>query len=94
MGFDLKKAAIKSLLPMVEDFLPMLDQAIEDYRNEWAAKISLQEGDDVVAILFSREKRTYINICVLSADDQVKQQLVVMLFSDFVMKLIAEFKKS
>lgn len=93
MAFDIKKAAIKSLLPMVIDFLPILDKAIEDYKKDWGKKVSLQEGEDVVGILFSSEGKTYINICVMDPDNKVKQQLSVMLFSEFVNTLISEFKK-
>lgn len=79
---------------MVIDFLPMLDQAIEDYRNEWAAKEQLLPGEDIVGVLFSAKKVTYINICVLTPENSIKKQLVVMPFSEFVMKLISEFKKA
>jgi hypothetical protein len=93
MGFDLKKAALKQLLPMAIDLLPMLDNAIEDYRNEWAAKEQLEPGEDIVGVLFTAKKVTHINICVLSSDNAIKKQLVVMPFSEFVMKLVQEFKK-
>jgi hypothetical protein len=94
MSFDIKKSAIKLLLPTVIDFLPVLDQAIDDYRNEWAKKVSIEDGEDVVGILFSKDKKTYINICVLTPDNKVKTELISMLFSDFVIKIIDEFKKS
>ena len=94
MGFDIKKAKIKSLLPMVIDFLPMLDQAVEDFKNEWAKKSELLPGEDIVGVLFSQDHKTYITIGILSAENHIRKELTVMLFSDFVMKLISEFKKA
>jgi len=94
MSFNIKKAAIKSLLPMVIDFLPVLDSASKDYCDQWAKRLNIEPGEQITGMLFNAEGKMYITICVLSADNFIKKQVETLTFSDFVIKLINEFKKS
>jgi len=94
MAFDLKKAAIKAVLPMVTDFLPMLDGAVDDYRKSWIQKRPLEPGEDIVCVLFFLDGKMYITISVLDADNKLIEQLQTMLFADFVKTLLEAFKNS
>jgi hypothetical protein len=91
---DFKKMAIKAVLPLLDDFLPKIDGAVEDYRLSWIEKRPLAPGEDVVCVLFMKEKRMYISVVVISEDNRIIEQLETLLFSDFVQKLVEEFKNS
>ena len=94
MAFDFKKASIKAVLPMVTDFLPMLDGAVGDYRESWKEKRPLLPGEDIVCTLFFYEAKMYISVVVIDADNKIIDKLQTMLFSDFVINLIEVFKNS
>lgn len=92
--FDLKKAGIKAVLPMITDFLPMLDEAVGSYRMEWIQKRPLNPGEDIVCVLFFKDSKMWITVAVINAENTVIEQLQTMLFADFVTKLIDTFKNS
>lgn len=92
MNFLPKNLIIRSILPLVDEYLPLLDKAISEYREEWTKKFKIEEGEDIVCMLFSKEDKTYISILVLTADNNIRCQLETSLFSDFVKKLITLFK--
>jgi hypothetical protein len=94
MAFDLKKNALKMVLPMVTDFLPQLDPAIDDYKKSWVEKRPLLPGEDIVCIIFSVKGRTLLTVAVIDENNAVIQQLKTMSFSDFVTELIEAFKNS
>ncbi|MEI6435235.1 MAG: hypothetical protein WCP32_10350 [Bacteroidota bacterium] len=94
MGFDLKKSAIKAVLPMVTDFLPTLDGAVDDYRKSWIEKRPLLQGEDVVCVLFFEKSKMHITVAVINEENKIIEQLQTMLFSDFVTNLINAFKNS
>ena len=92
VNFLPKNLIIRSILPLVDEYLPLLDKAISEYREEWTKKFKIEEGEDIVCMLFSKEDKTYISILVLTADNNIRCQLETSLFSDFVKKLITLFK--
>ncbi len=94
MGFDFKKQAIKAMLPMVTDFLPQLDPAVDDYRKSWIAKRPLEPGEDIVCVLFFENERMHITVAVINEKNTIIEQLQTMLFSEFVTELINVFKNS
>lgn len=94
MAFDIKKSAIKALLPMVTEYLPMLDPAVEDYRKSWIEKRPLLQGEDIVCVLFFKDQRMFITVAVINAQNAIIEQLETLLFADFVTNLLNIFKNS
>ena len=94
MSFSLKKSAIKAVLPMVTEYLPMLDPAVEEYRKSWIEKRPLLDKEYIVCVLFFLDKKMYISVVVINADNQIIQQLQTLLFSEFVTQLLDVFKNT
>ena len=94
MSFSLKKSAIKAILPIVTDFLPVLDPAVDEYRKSWIEKRPILPGEDIVCVLFFENGKMNITVTVIDGDNRIIEQLQTMLFSEFVTQLIDVFKNS
>ena len=79
---------------MVTEYLPMLDPAVEEYRKSWIEKRPLLDKEDIVCVLFFLDKKMYISVVVINADNQIIQQLQTLLFSEFVTQLLDVFKNT
>ncbi len=79
---------------MVIEFLPKLDEAVNEYRLSWIEKRPLLAGEDIVCILFFYESKMYISVVVIDSENKVIEKLNTMLFSEFVLNLIEVFKNS
>ena len=94
MSLFSNKLIIKGLLGMIDDYLPLLDKAISEYRKEIIAKTELNEGEDITCMIFSVEEKTYISILIITADNVIRSQIETSLFSDFIKKIVTLFKSN
>lgn len=90
----IKRKIINLAIPVVIDFLPVLDDALAQYRNDWIEKETVPDGNDVVCIIFSHDNVTMITIAEIDTSNQITRQFQTLKFADFVKNLINTYKNA
>ena len=93
--FDLmpKNLMIKAILPMIDEYLPLLDTAFADYKNQLKKSIQITEKEDLILMFWEVNKLVYVCFGVITEDNHIRLQLETSLFTDFVIKIISQLKK-
>lgn len=89
-----KRMMIRKLIPLVSEYLPLLDPAIQEYKDsvKFAEKDNLAPGDDVVAIIYTHDSVTRITVAVLNAKNVVVRQIHDMTFAEFISMIFSSIK--